>query len=282
MNITCRYCRKAVKNTGSHSKMCNEYQDFLNSITKEKLEELYFDKNMSCIDIQNHFGFHNFDIVYKLFKKFDIKRRSAKESKILCKDKYEQTNLKKYGHKHNFCKTHPSREKWELRLLEQEGITNVFQREDVKKKSVETLMKKYGTETSGEITTCRGKNSFSQIHRRVVEICQEYDIKVQIEFKLKYGERRYFAYDIIIDSTNKLIEVNGDYWHGNPKIYKTSDIILKNTSSEITVGEKWKKDKAKIDHAKNNGYEILIIWEKDLNESIESVKKQILLFANKN
>lgn len=281
MNITCKYCQKSVKNTGGHSKKCKEYQSLINSITKEQLEDMYFNKNMSCLDIQKYFDFHNFDIVYKLFDKFDIKRRSLKESKLLCKNKFEETNLKKYGHKHNFCKDHPSRKEWEQKLLDEEGITNVFQREDVKKKSIETLIQKYGVEKAGLITTCRGKNSYSQIHRKVVEICQELNIQVGIEFKLKY-KKRYFAYDIIIENTNKLIEVNGDYWHGNPQIYKDSDIIMKNSSAEITVGEKWKKDKVKINHAKSNGYKVLTIWEKDLKENIEYIMERIILFASQN
>ena len=279
MNIICKYCEKSVSNFGFHSNKCQKYQDFINSFKKEELEDMYYNKNMSCIDIQKHFNLDSFYIIYKMFDKFGIKRRSLKESAILRKDKFEQTNLERYGHKHNFCKDHPSRKKWEQKLFDEEGITNVFQRQEVKEKSIETMISKYGVEKAGLITTSRGKNSYSQIHREIVKICQELNIEISIEFKLKH-KKKYFAYDIIITDTNKLIEVNGDYWHGNPKLYKKSDLIMKNSSAEISVGEKWKKDKIKLNHAKTNGYEVLVIWEKDLKDNIEDIKNQILIFAN--
>lgn len=48
------------------------------------------------------------------------------------------------GTPHNFSKNSISRKKWEKILFENSGITNVFQLDSVKKKSKETLIKKYG------------------------------------------------------------------------------------------------------------------------------------------
>ena len=78
---------------------------------------------------------------------------------------------------------------------------------------------------------------------------------------------------------NKIIEINGDYWHGNPECYLENDIILKNTNSEILVKDKWAKDKEKIDFAISNGFDILIIWEKDLKHNLEETKRRILVYA---
>lgn len=69
-------------------------------------------------------------------------------------------------------------------------------------------------------------------------------------------ERRYF-YDFCY--CNKIIEYNGDYWHANPRIYNESDILTKGK----TAKEIWDYDTRKIEFAKNNGYEILIIWDSE-------------------
>ena len=88
---------------------------------------------------------------FKLFKEDDIDTSIKKASNSQqTKDKRKNTNLEKYGFEHNFCKDHPSRKKWEKRLLEEEGITNVFQRESVKQKTIETLITKYGVEHAAQ------------------------------------------------------------------------------------------------------------------------------------
>lgn len=87
----------------------------------------------------------NLNSYFKLFKEDNIEtsiKRSNNSKQV--KNKRKQTNLEKYGFEHNFCKDHPSRKAWEKRLLEEEGITNVFQRESVKAKAMETMIEKYG------------------------------------------------------------------------------------------------------------------------------------------
>lgn len=58
----------------------------------------------------------------------------------------KQSWIKSCGATHNFSKSSSSRKEWESRLLEIEGITNVFQREDVKEKIKYKLLKNYGVE----------------------------------------------------------------------------------------------------------------------------------------
>ena len=45
-------------------------------------------------------------------------------------------------------------------------------------------------------------------------------------------------YDIRILNKNILIEVNGDWWHLNPKYYN-EDYVLKVGTFKITAKEKW-------------------------------------------
>jgi len=55
----------------------------------------------------------------------------------------KQSWKKTCGTEHNFSKNSSSRKKWEEKLLNDEGITNVWQREDVKIKIKQTLKEKY-------------------------------------------------------------------------------------------------------------------------------------------
>lgn len=75
-------------------------------------------------------------------------------------------------------------------------------------------------------------------------------------------------FDFYIPEYNILIEIDGDFYHCNPKIYnnpvcKTQEINVKNDQEK----NKW---------AKENGYKLLRFWEDDINNNIKQVK-QILL-----
>lgn len=59
----------------------------------------------------------------------------------------EKSFLLSCGAKHNFYKNSKSRIDWEKNLLENEGIINIFQREDVKKKIKKTIFEKYGVDS---------------------------------------------------------------------------------------------------------------------------------------
>ena len=63
------------------------------------------------------------------------------------KELKEKSFLLSCGTKHNFYKNSKSRIDWESNLLENEGIVNIFQREDVKEKIKKTIFEKYGVDS---------------------------------------------------------------------------------------------------------------------------------------
>lgn len=283
--MKCQYCGELCKSKisfcCSHLKFCKEHKNILNSLTKEKLYELYIDRKMSALDIKKLYNLYSISSVYKKLKEYNIKK-SFSDAATHCMHKREETNLKETGYKHNFCKNSPSRKKWEQRLFEEEGIINVFQREEVKDKIYQTYLKKYGEESPYKIYLSRGKCIFTKIHKKIIEILQKHNIQLSIEYKISREKpHRYYSYDIICYN-NKIIEVYGDYWHGNPEIYKEEDLILKGSIKEISVKEKWKLDKDKVQFAKDKGYDVLIIWEKDMNTDIKKVEEIILEYLNEN
>ena len=74
---------------------------------------------------------------------------------------------------------------------------------------------------------------------------------------------------------NKIIEVYGDYWHGNPIKYKATDI---NKHLKMTVEKIWEKNKNRIDHIESFGYKVLILWEYDIYNNYEKVVQDIKNF----
>lgn len=275
---TCPHCNQTYNSIGPHLARCKPYI-FLKLELEENLYNLYIIKKMSAIDISEKYNI-SLGAIYKMLKNQNIKKDWSQSAKDSAR-KREETNLRKTGVRHNFCKNSKSRQKWEKRLLEEEGITNVFQRESVKQKATETMIKKYKKENPGKMTTHRGKNVYSSIHRKIVKFLQKNNVNLSIEYKIKKEDIGYYSYDIIINNTNKLIEVYGDYWHGNPKIYKNNDILLKNTSREMLVSDKHDFDKKKNNYALSNNYELMIIWEYDINNNWDKIKTNLLEYCNK-
>lgn len=285
----CKYCKKELElkskyTKSGHQAKCSKWKEWRDlNLTKEILEKLYIDKSMSLPEIKNYFELNSVSTIHKKLKEFCLNIRTVEESINLDKIKLKKrkNSIRKSGFPHSFCKEHPSRKKWEKRLLDEEGITNVFQRPEVKEKTRKTILKKYGVEDPNKIPI-RGPKTYSKLHKNIVEFLQDKNVPIKIEFKIPSENKVnqwYLSFDIIIENTNKLIEVYGDYWHGNPIMYKPNDIILKNTSREMFVKDKWQLDRKKNNIAIEKGYNILIVWEYDWNNS-PNIKREILEWIN--
>jgi len=88
---------------------------------------------------------------------------------------------------------------------------------------------------------------------------------------------RGFVYDIRIG--NVLIEFHGDFWHMNPSMFKDGDV---NKVTGKPASEKWIEDKLKSDYATENGFKILVIWEKEYNTNRDMAIQKCLSFIKEN
>lgn len=84
-----------------------------------------------------------------------------------------------------------------------------------------------------------------------------------------------YQYDFIIHDKRILIEVNGDYWHGNPNLFNEDGSDGKRKLNQVQL-EKIKKDKLKLDFAKKHNFELIYIWEEEIKNNDFS-KLEILL-----
>lgn len=283
--LVCNRCGKIFKNKNpksslfSHKNFCDKMYSFLDkyNYTVEDLKEQY----KFCGSVLEFSKRHdNFKSSYKLFKFFNIEISASKSaSSNIVKKRKENAYLKKYGCKHNFCKNSESRQNWEKKMLKEEGITNVFQRKEVKEKIVNTLIKKYGSVTKGRVVKTHHQGSpISKIHKKVIEILKQNNIEFIIEFPIKYSNINYFKYDILLIKNNKIIEINGDKWHANPFFYEEDDIIIM-PGTERTAKEIWERDDIKIQVAKNNNFSTLVLWENEINNNFSKIQKEVLNYA---
>lgn len=79
------------------------------------------------------------------------------------------------------------------------------------------------------------------------------------ERQVRIGKYIVDGYD---PSTNTIYEFNGDFWHGNPKLYKENDI---NNVLNKTFGELYKKTISREKYLIKKGYNLVSIWENDFN-----------------
>lgn len=78
-----------------------------------------------------------------------------------------------------------------------------------------------------------------------------------------------FYFDAHVKNTCILIEINGDYWHCNPRVY---------TNGPINELQKrlMRRDFAKKSCAKERGYKQITVWENDINLDEEKSKMWLL------
>lgn len=80
-----------------------------------------------------------------------------------------------------------------------------------------------------------------------------------------------FIYDFYLPKYNLLIEYNGDYWHANPKKYKSGTLLKRIKCNEVLVEEIWERDRTKRKEAEDKEYKLTYIWEDDYKDRGEKI-----------
>ena len=93
-------------------------------------------------------------------------------------------------------------------------------------------------------------------------------------------ETKYRA-DGFCKENNTIYEFHGDFWHGNPNIYKDDDINIK---TKCSYRELYEKTLKKEERLKKLGYNLVVIWEYDwkkLNRCIKILQQNFRKYQNK-
>jgi len=88
------------------------------------------------------------------------------------------------------------------------------------------------------------------------------DAGVEHIYQVRVG---FYVVDFLLGST--VLEVQGDYWHGNPTKYETLD---KTQKANV------RRDKAKRTYLTNRGYRLITVWEADVRERPQETRTSLL------
>lgn len=114
----------------------------------------------------------------------------------------------------------------------------------------------------------RFRNKSQNGIRSSIEI-QCYKELKEIFPKLKANvEINTYVVDMVLD--NIVIEFYGDFWHRNPKHYLAEDVFYGKSSKII-----WEYDKKRLYYIKQQGYDVVVVWETDWKSNKHKVVEQI-------
>lgn len=117
--------------------------------------------------------------------------------------------------------------------------------------------------------------------KKVEEILQKNRINFTTQYVIHnnkgecYDRRKTFIYDFLLPESKTIIEVNGDFFHANPCYYGPKDLLL-HPSGKILAEELWARDKRKTEYAEQLGYNVIVIWEKEIKNNIIRCEERIL------
>lgn len=118
---------------------------------------------------------------------------------------------------------------------------------------------------------------FDRIREKLNENYTYYYASYNHEYYLSFTGNKFYLLDFYIKELKLSIEFNGDMWHANPLIYKENDTPLPIKNDNTTAKQIWDSDKEKIKHIKTKINNVIIIWEKELNEKgIEKLTDELV------
>lgn len=116
------------------------------------------------------------------------------------------------------------------------------------------------------------KNIYKQTntlpHRNVCDFLTSNNIKFECEKIIGY-------YSVDIITRNLVIEIMGDYWHASPCKYKEYEKLNDIQKKDVI------RDKRKRTYLSDRNYNILYLWESDINKDFVKCTELIKLFLEK-
>jgi len=136
----------------------------------------------------------------------------------------------------------------------------------MKKSNYERWVIQYGVEEAEKrMLNWMNKNKLQRFNNKDTK-CEIYFESHLIDLKIKYDKQficNPFYADFYLPNYNLIVEIDGDYWHANPKKFSPDDIVGKKKQSAKEI---WKRDDKKNEAYKKAGYSVLRIWDSDLKE----------------
>lgn len=303
----CPYCEQELNGGSRHIFYCGDKKypnKSKEEIKKEFIEfnfprisnketlNLEYNKNLKSLpDLKKEFGI-DFKSVTFLLDYYNIPKRNISQSaKKISHKKYVKTCRDKYG-VDNVSQLQSVKNKKSETFIEHYGVDNIRKSDEFKSWLKNYMQDNYGI---GSLPNKNGnadswgwnKLSLEDKQKRLKILHSNFESGIEKEIQgilsdlnIPYSTHFFISnrsFDIKIGKTKKIIEVNGDYWHANPEIYKESDIICNKNIGKVTASEIWERDLEKKKTAESKGYQIFYIWENDIKKKSREELEIMLL-----
>lgn len=273
----CPFCGKKMnRNATHHIYTCKENKEIINkddikyeyiifNYGKEIINMMINDYiNLSSLPMLKEKYCIDFKSILFVLKYNKVKIRNSSESNLLItKEKSKKTCIKKFG-VDNASKSDIIKQKKKNTFLKHYGVDNIWKTKDY----VRNIWKNYTEERKQEIirnvyaSINKNKESGSKIEKRIASIFDDMNLSYCRQFFIN-GSRH--PYDFRISNSNILIEVNGKWWHADPRYYKEDDIVKQpGKKYNLKAKDIWDKDKKNIDFALKNDFIVVTLWEDDI------------------
>jgi very-short-patch-repair endonuclease len=97
------------------------------------------------------------------------------------------------------------------------------------------------------------------------------------EYFISKGKGEFYQYDFVDLLNKKIIEYNGDEYHANPEMFE-ADEYPHPFRKNITAAEIWEKDRRKLEVAKEEGFEVITIWDSEYRKNKNNTLDRCLSF----
>ena len=245
---------------------------------------LEYEINLKSLpDLKKEFGIDFKSVIFLLEYHNIDKRTISKSNKLISSKKYKETCIKKYG-VDNVSKLSNIKDKKKKTFMGNYGVDNIWKSKEFRDKLNQHMLEKYGvmsvpningnadswgwkkltTEEKEERISKLLFNFSSNLEMRVFNLLSDNGFNFKPQFWC--GGK---SFDFMLWDYNTVIEVNGDYWHANPIIYKEDDYVTK-LGKRILAKDVWEYDKNKHEIILNNKINLVILWENEINSLTDS------------
>lgn len=120
----------------------------------------------------------------------------------------------------------------------------------------------------------RRRFKVSKAEKQILQLFKQYGYEVVPQFKIPGLP---YAFDFYLPAFNLLIEYNGGYWHADPRLYKSGEMVRIAGTGLLYTDYIWARDNFKYTNARQLGFRLEVVWEKDFKkEGWRAVEKMLV------
>lgn len=263
--VFCKFCNKSyLFLSKSHIEKCsNKQMSYKEYIDKFGRDSIYSEKYRFIIKEKTKEASNREQVKNKIKNGLKLYYQNNKQEVLLRTEKMRNSPNRIKGIRENFAnmsieehekRVEASKKSWQNEEIRERRLKGIRQ----SPKSIEARKK--------NIRVCLEKEQqiISKPARNLFDFLKKNGCNVQLEYKFDF-----YSLDIADPDIKLCIEVDGDWWHGNPKFYP---VLNKNQKTRTD------NDKRKNTFLSNKGWKVLRYWQSDILTSFDKVLDDINIY----